>query len=316
MSALEEYRPKDDPWEHCERQFAAELAVGDGRTLEGRIVPYNVAARVADPPTFEPYDEMFLPGAFRAQLNAAHRIKVFLNFEHEQGIGGIIGSASGIYEAGRASGLYDSDDGLYGTFRMVKGANGDTALDLVNEGLLTGMSLEFSSKYHPSVDGVRQRVDCRVDRVSLCRFPAYKDAQVLAVREEPEVALLEPTVSVLSSDIDEIAAARGIERLDYRMAVTSKPWDGSAARFTDEQYLKSCLIVRPGDAPAKERGSLPVLEPDGTLNTNALAAAAGRLTQVSGVSAADKATAAGKLVRYYGMAKMKPPASVMMMAAK
>jgi HK97 family phage prohead protease len=313
MSALEELRPKDDPWERCERQYVAELAVGDGRTLEGRIVPYNVTARVADPPHFEPYNEMFLPGAFRAQLNAAHRIKVFLNFEHEQGIGGIIGSASGLYEAGRASGLYDRDDGLYGTFRMVTGSNGDTALDLVNEGLLTGMSLEFSSKNHPSVDGVRQRVDCRVDRVSLCRFPAYKDAQVLAVREEPELVVVEPVLSALNPQTDELVASLGIER---RRAVTSKPWDGSAARFTDEQYLESCLIVRPGDAPAKERGSLPVLEPNGDINTHALASAAGRLNQVAGVSPADKATAARKLQRLYGKANLEPPANVTMMAAK
>jgi hypothetical protein len=55
---------------------------------------------------------------------------------------------------------------------------------------------------------------------------------------------------------------------------------------------------------------LPVLEPDGTLNVNALAAAAGRLGQVQ-APAAMKATAARKLARYYRMAGMNPPAGVM-----
>jgi hypothetical protein len=98
-------------------------------------------------------------------------------------------------------------------------------------------------------------------------------------------------------------------------AVTRKPWDGSAARFTDEQYQRSCLIDRGGDAPVKQRCSLPVLEPNGDLNANALGAAAGRLNQVQATSA-QKATAARKLIRYYGQADMDPPASLRAIAAR
>jgi hypothetical protein len=93
-------------------------------------------------------------------------------------------------------------------------------------------------------------------------------------------------------------------------AMTSRPWDGSAARFTDEQYQRSCLIDRGGDASIKTRCSLPVLEPDGTINTNALSAAAGRLNQLADVSAAAKAAAKSKLRGLYKAAGMEVPDSL------
>ncbi len=61
---------------------------------------------------------------------------------------------------------------------------------------------------------------------------------------------------------------------------TNKPWDGSASRFTDEQWRRSCLIK--GPAPYKQTCKLPVREPDGTLNCRAVAAAKARLNQVKG----------------------------------
>src|SRR4051794_10393753 len=57
--------------------------------------------------------------------------------------------------------------------------------------------------------------------------------------------------------------------------VTNKPWDGSPSRFTDAEWQRSCVLDRGGDAPPKQRCSLPIREPDGTLNRNAVQAAAG-----------------------------------------
>lgn len=289
------------------RTFPVELAEGDGRTLETRIAPYNVSAMVSDPPDFRPYQEMFLPGAFERQVNAANHagrtLGIWLNFEHEQGLRGIIG---------RGTQLRDETDGLYGTFRMDEGPDADKALRFVNDGELTGLSLEFRAVKGGSrwLGGVRQRLRAHIDRVSLCRFPAYEQAQVLAVRSEAGEL---PEAAPLSVELAERLGALGVEVLQ-RIATTAKPWDGSPTRFTDEQYLRACLIVRSGDQPAKERGSLPVLEPDGTLNTNALGAAAAALAGARGgvanVTREQKASAARKLIRYYGQAKMVPPDSL------
>ena len=112
------------------------------------------------------------------------------------------------------------------------------------------------------------------------------------------------------SEVEAALSRVGYEPLITR-AITKKPWDGSAARFTDEQYKRSCLIDRGGDDPVKQRCSLPVSEPNGDINVNALAAAAGR----SGArgrpqaSSEQKAAAARKLRRYYSQAGLEPPAS-------
>ena len=163
-----------------------------------------------------------------------------------------------------------------------------------------------------------QRVRAQLDKVSLCRYPAYEAAQVLAMREDVPAA--EPaTVFTFerSADVDARLAVLGFEPL-HRVATTEKPWDGSPARFTDEQYERSTLFCRPGDEPPKQRCSLPVLEPDGTLNTGALGAAAAVLAGARGglanVSREQIAAAARKLIRYYTAAKMRPPEKLVALA--
>ena len=154
------------------------LPEGDGRTLDALIVPYNHEATVADPPDYVPYREMFLPGAFERQLAAPDRIRILLNFEHEQGIHGVVGHGVA---------LRDQPDGLHGSFVLLRTQVGDTALELVRAGETKGLSIEFRSQpaWSRTVDGVRQRLKAIVDKVALCRFPAYPAARVLAVRTEP-----------------------------------------------------------------------------------------------------------------------------------
>lgn len=102
-------------------------------------------------------------------------------------------------------------------------------------------------------------------------------------------------------------------------AVVDRPWDGSASRFTPEQYRRSCLIdTGQGDVDSKDRYKLPVREPDGDLNRNALGPAAGALAGarggLTGVSTDQKKAAARKLIRLYGEADMEPPEGVRRMA--
>lgn len=65
------------------------------------------------------------------------------------------------------------------------------------------------------------------------------------------------------------------------MAFVDRPWDGSASRWPDaESYAKSCLIVirKPGQPLTKEDCKLPVKEPNGDYNKNAIRNAAARLS--------------------------------------
>jgi hypothetical protein len=104
------------------------------------------------------------------------------------------------------------------------------------------------------------------------------------------------------------------------MAVTNTPWDGSAARYTPEQWKRATLIdTGEGDPASKDRYKLPVYEPNGDLNQNALGAAAGALNGArgKGVQAppAAKKAAAKKLIGLYRQAKMDPPDSLKSLAS-
>jgi HK97 family phage prohead protease len=299
--------------EVIQRQVVGELAPsGDGRTLDLRVVPYNTVARVADPPDFEPYDEVWLPGAFEKQLNAANRVLV--NFEHRQGISDVVG---------RGTALRETADALEGEFRMLSGPNADTALELVNEHVLSGVSLEAEVQRTVREDGLVKRVKARLINIALTRVPAYEDAQVLAVREQPpdddddQDEDDPPAAAARSAAVDEMLQRVGFEAITIR-AVVRTPWNGSASRFADtDAYCRSCLIdTNPAGAEkVQARCHLPVYEPNGDLNANALSAAAARISQV-GASAEQKAAAARKLVRLYRSAKMEPPEALRTLASR
>lgn len=359
-----------------EVSFAVE---GDGRTIEARIVPYNTPTEVVDLPehggTGVPYVERWLPGAFEKQASAANRVKVWLNIEHEDGFRAVVGHGVALRE---------SPDALYGTFRVEPGVDGDKALHMVNEGILTGLSIEaIPTRTRRTVDGIVERVKARLDKVSLVRdgLAAYESARVLAVREAPPEEITAPpevtepapapepvapqtppapvaptyvfnfgsnfTPEVLTQasvtaspppaqvEATEPAAAPAetpaarmgnpavnevLERVGYqplvKRAAVDAPWDGSPSRFTDEEYERSALICRPGDDPPKQRCSLPVREPNGTVNKRALGAAAGRLNQLTDISPEMRAAAARKLVRLYRASDMEPPPALLVIAGR
>lgn len=160
--------------EPLHREFRAEASVGDGRTIDLRMVPFGERATVDDGQGT--YQEEFERGAFDGQTEHAHR--VYMNFQHEKGIRSIVGK--GITLEAR-------EDALYGTFRVFEDADGDKALTLVREGVLTGASIEFMPKKSiRTAEGVVRRVKAHLDAVALCRVGAYASAGVLAVRELEE----------------------------------------------------------------------------------------------------------------------------------
>ena len=102
---------------------------------------------------------------------------------------------------------------------------------------------------------------------------------------------------------------------------TSKPWDGSAARWPDAaSYADSCLInlnTGPRSQWTKGNCKLPVQEPNGDYNINAIHSAASVLAGgQGGVDAppAAKKAAAKRLVTLYGRMKAPVPPSIKQMA--
>ena len=171
------------------RTFEAEFSVGDGRTVDVRIVPYDTPADVSDDGGRTVYREVWDQGAFDDQLVAGHRLKVLLNFEHLQGISNVVGKGVALRSV--------LGDGLHGAFRVTQGQDGDKALELINDGILDGVSLEaYAKKSVRTAEGVVRRVKAHLKNVAICREGAFADARVLAVREAPEMIFDEALLPV------------------------------------------------------------------------------------------------------------------------
>ena len=103
------------------------------------------------------------------------------------------------------------------------------------------------------------------------------------------------------------------------MPFSEKPWGQfDASDYTLEQWHAACLIhLHDGPPTSKDQCKLPVREPDGTLNRNAIHAAAAVLAGArGGVDAPPeaKSKAARKLVRLYGEMDEEPPDTIKRMA--
>lgn len=170
------------------REFAADLSVGDGRTVDVRIVPYGerITHNDGNHGRGSQYQEEFLPGVFDHQLNAANR--VLANIEHDQ---------HGSSTAGYGLMLREAADGFHGTFRLLDTPAGETARQLIEAGALDAVSLEAKEvRTHRTPDGVLQRAKANLLAVAFTRFGAYKGAQVLALREEAEQIIDEELLPV------------------------------------------------------------------------------------------------------------------------
>ncbi len=136
---------------------------GDGRTLEGRIVPYDSEIEVGET------KESFARGVF-ADTDPS---EVVLLWQHN--------TAEPI---GRMTALDDEEDGAYGTFRLADTARAREAWSMANDGILRGLSVGFASLEARKNKGTRTHTKARLMETSLVTFPAYPTAGVLAVRME------------------------------------------------------------------------------------------------------------------------------------
>ncbi len=268
------------------RTFTVDSQQVDGRTLTVRVVPFDEVATVADPPDFRPYPEQFVRGAFKAQENAAHRIRLRAVHDPEVLQTGKRASAMASV-VGKGVSLRETDGGYEADFRFLNTPEADTALELTREGGYDGVSAEFVAiRSVRTKTGIMQRVKAHLDSVSLALQPAYSGAEILALREgkgivEDEAMMVPPpNLDLLSRCADlGIELPEGMAILLSR-AYTEAPWDGSASRFdTAEAYCAaSALDLNPDGAPkSKDNCHLPYKEPTGEINVNGVRAALSRI---------------------------------------
>lgn len=177
------------------------LRVSDAeeRTIEGMIAPWDRAARVNRPiPGWESYKR----GAFDRSLNEAKR-PIPLMLRHSEDPAAVMVAHD------------NREDGQHATFKVLRTRAGDDALELINEGLYTGLSVggwavPARTTIRRGTGGKQliERAEMRLDHVALVREPAFEDAKVLALREADDW-----------TEYDPVAAAKARRRIRQRLRV-------------------------------------------------------------------------------------------------
>lgn len=152
----------------------------DGRTVEGRIVPYGQVIDAMDvvDGKLERIKETFLPGSLTWEAQNAKRrgnaAWVEFRLDHGEDFSGTIGY-------GRS--IESKDDGAYASFRLYESPDLPKVQSMLRESH-TGLSVMFHDRAEPLlVDGVIQRVQVALKHVCATPMPAYDGAKILAMRE-------------------------------------------------------------------------------------------------------------------------------------
>lgn len=168
------------------REFVATDMEIKGRTVDVRVVPFGEVARVADPPEWVEYEEEWMPKVFDHQLNAANRIHA--KYGH---------SASVVDVVGHGLSLRSDAGGYLVTSTIHETIQGETTLELLRGGALPAVSLEAHPvRSHRTSVGVVQRIRANLTGFAFCRVGAFAGAQVLAMREAPDVVIDEELLPV------------------------------------------------------------------------------------------------------------------------
>jgi HK97 family phage prohead protease len=132
------------------------------RTIAGIVVPWGKVARSMG------FKWKFAKGSLH--WADTRRVKLNLDHDHSQPIA-------------YASRLHNTVDGLEATFKVARGADGDKALALAEDGVLDGFSIEVGFddgdgwQYDQQDESVRLVGKAKLAGVALTGFPAFDDAR-------------------------------------------------------------------------------------------------------------------------------------------
>jgi hypothetical protein len=210
----------------------------------------------------------------------------------------------GAVVVGRITNAWTDPDGLVrgeGMFRVSPEA--DEVIDMIANGDLRGVSVELDSLAMEYSDADGNPIDLeaaagdgdvyqhltagRVRSATVLPVAAFAESYVaLGPWPQEEESVTASCAPCIAAEMDDYAADLAA------FAISEAAWDGSAARYDDEQWTRATVVDRGESfATAKERYKLPVREPNGDLSRAGVHAAAGRIDQVD---APPDAIAAGK----------------------
>lgn len=156
---------------------------GDGRTLVGLAVPFDLELDVSD--LWDTYTEVFRRGAFAKTIkDRARPVQMFVNHAHRD------------LPIGKAVSLTETEAGLEAEFHLSDVARAGDVLTLVGDGVMNGLSIGFEpvsdqitkakDRTPPAPFDLVERTEVRLFEVSICSFPAYEAAGVTGVRSSSD----------------------------------------------------------------------------------------------------------------------------------
>ena len=176
---------------------------GDGRTLVGLAVPFEVELDVSD--WWDDYTEVFRKGSFAKTIRDRSKpVPLLVSHQHR---------ALGI---GKAAHLTETDAGLEAEFHLTDGVQmADEVLALVKDEAISGLSIGFEPVIQEEVKGPGRtppssrdlivRTEVILREVSICNFPAYAGAGVTDVRGDPS---RHPSIAALVAERARMDMAR------------------------------------------------------------------------------------------------------------
>jgi phage head maturation protease len=190
---------------HVEFDAPVEVRSLSKREIEVRLIPWGVLAETQG--GFESFER----GAF---ADAKPSDVLLHGLEHEAHIGlGQNGQpVMTRHPVGRAFALDDKPDGQYAHFRVAKTARGDEVLALAEDGIASGVSVEFSQV--PGGTEVRQlrvrrhvvHTRARLSGASTTYRPSYAGAEVIAVRSKETPVADAPSTEAQAAPSVDLAA--------------------------------------------------------------------------------------------------------------
>ena len=186
-------------------------AGGDGRTLVGLAVPYDVELEV-DEWWDVGYTEVFRKGSFAKTIRDRSKPVPLLVSHAHRSLG-----------IGRSVRLEETDAGLEADFHLTEGVQqADEVLALVADEAISGLSIGFEpvqdrttrgpNRTPANVRDLVERTEVVLREVSVCNFPAYSSAGVTGIRSVPapgpEAIGRHPSIAALVADRGRLVEAR------------------------------------------------------------------------------------------------------------
>lgn len=169
---------------------------GEGRTLIGRALTYNVPYDVSDDGGRSRYHEVWRAGVFAKSIaQRAGRIPLMLLHDHRR------------LPIGATTGVEPSDEAFIFRAKISRTRDADEALELVRDGALTGISVGARPLNNRRLAGGVERIEAVLHELSLVPIGQMSDGGVLALRADViELEVPEVVDQVATPHLDEARA--------------------------------------------------------------------------------------------------------------